>query len=81
MNPHERIEAITEELRDLCKTENEALRLIAEMVTREFPDAAEMVREPELTNYVIQIDDLKDEIKRLNDDIDSLNARGYSLDY
>lgn len=37
MTPQQRIDKITEELRDIYKNTNEGPRLIAEMVKREFP--------------------------------------------
>lgn len=44
--PQQRIDAITEELRDLYQNTNEGPRLIAEMIEREFPHPRRVWNDP-----------------------------------
>lgn len=46
MNTQQRIDKITEELRDIYKNTNEGPKLITEMVEREFPYPRKVLKEP-----------------------------------
>lgn len=46
MNTQERIDKITEELRDIYQNTNEGPKLIAEMVAREFPHPRKVLNGP-----------------------------------
>lgn len=46
MTTQQRIDKITEELRSLYRTDNDAPRLIAEMVEREFPHPRKVLNGP-----------------------------------
>jgi len=52
MNTQQRIDKITEELRDIYKTTNEGPRLIAEMVAREFPHPRKVLNGPTATKDI-----------------------------
>lgn len=63
MNLQQRIDKITEELRALYHTDNDAPRLIAEMVQREFPVSLALAS----TEFTQLIEELEDELKKLRD--------------
>ena len=80
MNTHTEIARITEELRALCHTDNDAPRLIAEMLEREFPDSLDLAsriytdRIEELEEEDVDVDRMKIEIRELEDTVDKLEA-------
>ena len=63
MNTQQRIDKITEELRALYITDNDAPRLIAEMVQREFPVSLALAS----TEFTQAIEELEDELEKLRD--------------
>lgn len=63
MTTQQRIDKITEELRDIYKNTNEGPRLIAEMVKREFPVALDLANR-----------DLLSQLECLEEELDELEA-------
>lgn len=49
MTTQQRIDAITEELRDIYKNTNEGPRLINEMIRREFPHPRKVINGPHVS--------------------------------
>ena len=63
MNTQQRIDKITEELRALYITDNDAPRLIAEMVQREFPVSLDLAS----LEFTRLIEQLEEELADLRD--------------
>jgi hypothetical protein len=74
MNTQQRIDKITEELRDIYLTTNEGPRLIAEMVEREFPRSLELAMIPITENLEGESESLRGEVGDLEDQIDKLGS-------
>lgn len=71
MTTQQRIDTITEELRALYLSDNDAPRLIAEMVEREFPKALDLAS----LEFLDQIEDLESEIEDLESEIRDLKSK------
>ena len=72
-DPHAIAARLTEELRALYRDHNDGPRLIAEMVTSEFPEAAKLVLG--LTDYVETEAEnvrLRERVKLLEEEIDAI---------
>ena len=67
MTPHTDIDHIADELRALMKTHNGTPRLLADMVTREFPNAAELIYQP-------HVDDLEKKVEWLYNAMERFTA-------
>lgn len=61
MNTHTEIARITEELRALYLNDNDAPRLIAEMLEREFPESLDLASRV----FTDRIEELEEEIEEL----------------
>ena len=80
MNTHTEIARITEELRALYLNDNDAPRLIAEMVEREFLNSLNLASRvytdliEELEEEYVDVDRMRSEIRELEDTVDELEA-------
>jgi len=75
MTTQQRIDTITAQLRDICNTDNDGPRLIAEMIEREFPHSLDLAMRPITEELEEEAEAAREGVEKLEATIESLESK------